>query len=453
MNEVPAGQVELTARHGFKFVVRPARRDDETALKEFFGRVTPEDLRFRFLSGIKPGPAQLAAMIDVDRRRAESFLAFDIGQTQVVATALLACDAELDVGEVAISVRDSFRNRGIGWALLGHVTKHAQAMGVKRLQSLESRANDAAIQIEREYGFKTIPYPDDPGVVLLQKTLREANGPLLSDVFVPLFTYPDATSLDFARRLPDFLARFASNVTFAPVEVDVPDLANRWGAQLISLPQMIAEVEARSRELARQLTEATQGRPDALIYSHTTVRAPYGDVAAALLPHARSRDLSLAIVSPGSDEKSSIAEALIFGTGRPVMVVPEVDLSGFDLGKIAIAWDGGRSASRAAFDAMPFLVKAKSVTVLTASQDRPEAGKSVTSLLRYLGRHGIAAQQKELHDLQPDPGNILQRGASDAGAGLLVMGGYGHTRFREFILGGATRDVLHTPLMPVLLAH
>ena len=110
----------LVAHSGLKFYVRPAGPEDEPALAEFFKYVTPEDLRFRFLSSVRLGHEHLAAMTNVDHRQIESFLAFDAEQARVIATAMLACDAALEVGEVAISVSGEFKNRGIGWELLGY---------------------------------------------------------------------------------------------------------------------------------------------------------------------------------------------------------------------------------------------------------------------------------------------------------------------------------------------
>jgi N-acetylglutamate synthase-like GNAT family acetyltransferase len=166
---------DLTAHGGFKFHVRPVRPDDEATLGAFFACVTPEDLRFRFLSSVKEvGHDQLVAMTRVDHRQTESFLAFEQGTGSLIATAMLACDPKLDVGEVAICVRADHKGLGIGWELLGHVTRHAQSKGVKRLQSLESRANGAAIQLEKELGFTAETYQGDSTLVMLQKILVES---------------------------------------------------------------------------------------------------------------------------------------------------------------------------------------------------------------------------------------------------------------------------------------
>ena len=163
---------DLTCHTGFIFHVRPARPDDEAALATFFEHVTPEDLRFRFLSSVKAvGHDQLVAMTRVDHRQTENFLAFEHKGGPVIATAMLACDPDLYIGEVAISISADYKNRGMGWELLGHLTRYAQTKGVKRLQSLENRGNRPAIQLEKELGFTSAAYPGDSTLVMLEKTL------------------------------------------------------------------------------------------------------------------------------------------------------------------------------------------------------------------------------------------------------------------------------------------
>lgn len=164
----------LTTHSGFNFQVRPARPDDEAALQDFFRHVTPEDLRFRFLSSVKEvGHDRLVAMTAVDQQQNESFLAFEHDGGPIIGTAMLACDDSLETGEVAVSISKDYKNRGIGWELLRHLTRRATAKGVKKLQSIENRANVSAIRLEGEMGFTSKPYPDST-LVLLERTLAPA---------------------------------------------------------------------------------------------------------------------------------------------------------------------------------------------------------------------------------------------------------------------------------------
>jgi GNAT superfamily N-acetyltransferase len=164
--------VELTTHSGFSFQVRSADESDETVLAEFFTHVTQDDLRFRFLSAIdKVGHAQLALLTQVDHRRVENFLAFDMVTGCLLASAMLAIADDLEQAEVAIVIRSDFKNRGIGWTLLEHAGERAAAMGVTTLQAIESQDNRSAIRVERDMGFTSRPFPGDATLTLLEKRL------------------------------------------------------------------------------------------------------------------------------------------------------------------------------------------------------------------------------------------------------------------------------------------
>lgn len=164
---------QLSTHTGFIFQVRPANSADEAALDAFFKHVTADDLRFRFLAALdEVSDDQLALMTNVDHRRTENFLAYDMGVSDVIATAMLAADDDGKEAEVAISVRSDYKHRGIGWSLLEHVARFAAAKGVARLQSIQSREDHEAIELEREMGFTATPYPGDSTLVLLEKELQ-----------------------------------------------------------------------------------------------------------------------------------------------------------------------------------------------------------------------------------------------------------------------------------------
>ena len=155
------------------FSVRPAQASDETALAEFFTHVSAEDLRFRFLTGLKTvGHDRLAAMTDIDHNKTENFLAFLDDEAELIATAMLACDDAMEIGEVAIVIRSDYKAMGIGWDLLAHVAAYAEAKGLTTLQSIESRDSHAAIDMERQMGFVGKSYPGDATLVLVQRHLK-----------------------------------------------------------------------------------------------------------------------------------------------------------------------------------------------------------------------------------------------------------------------------------------
>lgn len=168
-----AAPAEIATRSGAILLVRPVEAADEARLEEFFDRVSDEDRRFRFLSPRKHiGHEQLAPMVKVDHQGTESWVAFDQAGGALVGTAMLACDAALDTGEIAVSVCQDWRGKGVGWALLDVVARAAQDRGLRRVISIEDRENHAAIELEREKGFVPHGVDGDPTVVLLERILR-----------------------------------------------------------------------------------------------------------------------------------------------------------------------------------------------------------------------------------------------------------------------------------------
>ena len=160
----------LTTRGGVALDVRATTEADEAVLTAFFDQVSDEDRRFRFFTaGAHVSHEQLAPFIHADHIRSESFLAFDVATGELVASGLLACNAQRDTAEVAISIRHDYRAKGLGWAMLDFLSKAAQAMGVKQVIAIESRDNHAAIELERESGFVSQAMDGDPSTIILTK--------------------------------------------------------------------------------------------------------------------------------------------------------------------------------------------------------------------------------------------------------------------------------------------
>jgi nucleotide-binding universal stress UspA family protein len=146
--------------------------------------------------------------------------------------------------------------------------------------------------------------------------------------------------------------------------------------------------------------------------------------------------------------------ALLFNSGRPMLMVPYIHHGPLKLNRILICWDGGRAAARAIHDAMPFLHKAKVVDVLTVNGgDSTVSEVSAGTLAAHLARHDISADiQQPTADASNIHDTILSL-AADKGSDLIVMGGYGHSRLREFILGGVTRGMFESLTVPALISH
>ena len=167
----PTAEKTIHTRDEIELAVRPAQPADQEALEEFFENVSADDRRFRFLSAqAHIAPNQIAPLVEIDHWSTQNFLAFDAATGGMVATAMLACDKRMEVGEIAVSVRADYKGRGVGWAMLDVLGDAARERGLKQVISIENRENHAAIELEREKGFEPRAFAADPALVVLTKT-------------------------------------------------------------------------------------------------------------------------------------------------------------------------------------------------------------------------------------------------------------------------------------------
>ncbi len=170
------------------------------------------------------------------------------------------------------------------------------------------------------------------------------------------------------------------------------------------------------------------------------------------------RRFDLIIVGQPERQKSLpdevVDEGVLFESGRPVIFVPFIQKGGMTLDRIMVCWDGSRAAARAVADAMPFLKKAKQVEVVIVA-DKPGKKDEIpgVDLGQHLARHGLKVDVKRITSPEIDVPSTILSYAADSSADMIVMGGYGHSRLREFILGGATRGLLEAMTVPVLMSH
>lgn len=222
-----------------------------------------------------------------------------------------------------------------------------------------------------------------------------------------------------------------------------------------------AEAERRAAE-ARRLFDTHCASAKLPIFSEETRSSPasfaiglnevVGRESDEVARRGRVVDMTL-VQRPMPDEDAGYSpalEAAMFESGRPVLLVPPGDFAGFGR-KVAIAWDGGRESARAVAMAMPILTESEKVMVLTAQDGTPKSKPS--ALGDYLAHHGIAAETWAFTPEEGPVGEALLDEAAKAGADLLVMGAYGHSRLRELVLGGVTRSVVSETTMPVLMTH
>lgn len=278
------------------------------------------------------------------------------------------------------------------------------------------------------------------------------------DVLLTALTYPDATPDRAIRSGISLAKRLGGGLTLLAVQVDLPQLHNRLANALINLDR-ISEMEA-ARSAATAELEATCARIFADIAKKPlrteTIVVKLYEESAAIARVARTRDITLIPIGPAVLADRDLAETVLFGSGRPILVYPEGDdivlADGF--GTIAIAWDGGAAAARAVADALPALRAAREVRIFVALGEKPQAEPGIAhDLVRHLQAHGVSAAVDERSAPDQPIGCRLVDHVTSTRPDLLVMGGFGHARLREFVLGGATDAILKAPPCPVLMSH
>jgi nucleotide-binding universal stress UspA family protein len=172
--------------------------------------------------------------------------------------------------------------------------------------------------------------------------------------------------------------------------------------------------------------------------------------------HGRYADLLVMGQDDPESDSAGLLEAVLFDSGRPVLAIPFAGKFKSIGKRVLFGWNASREATRALHDALPLITKADSATVFLANPKRGLDGHGEepgADIARHLARHGVKVEvAKAMADDVPDSSLLLNH-ASDMGADLLVMGAYGHSRLREFILGGVTRSLLREMTIPVLLSH
>lgn len=184
-----------------------------------------------------------------------------------------------------------------------------------------------------------------------------------------------------------------------------------------------------------------------------------GDFVRTLSLHARYADLLIIGQSDPSDDWSvtrGALEQVLLDVGRPVLVIPYIGAPKVPGENVVVAWNASREAMRAIHDAMPLLERAKTVRVLSINPPRGPSGEGEApgaDISHHLARHNVKAEAVHVEAEDIAVGEVLLSRAADQQADLIVMGAYGHSRYRELILGGATRSLLEAMTIPVLMSH
>jgi len=260
------------------------------------------------------------------------------------------------------------------------------------------------------------------------------------------------TVVDYAISVAEIFDAHIAGIAFTYDPVVVP--ASLGGIPSSWVDAQRAENEKRARAAVEQFEAAA--KREQLSAGHSVIETSVGGAADLFGRIARRFDLS--VIGQTEPDRPApeelIIEGALFGSGRPVIVVPYIQKQGLKLDRVLACWDGGRAATRAIADSLPFLQRAKTVEVLIVESGRSKSEEIAgADIGQHLARHGLNVEVKRIVAADIDVPNAILSYAADSSADFLVMGGYGHSRLREFVLGGATHGILTSMTLPTLMAH
>jgi nucleotide-binding universal stress UspA family protein len=262
----------------------------------------------------------------------------------------------------------------------------------------------------------------------------------------------DDPAYHYALSLAEAFDAHLTGVSFAYDPPWPPAVADLGGAQI--LQSLLEKSRADARATAAQF-EASAKRSQLSVQTLTPEASPPG-AAEAIAILVRAYDLAvLKQASPENDATSQdIIEAVLFKSGRPVLIVPYIQKAGFSVKRVVICWDGSRAAARAVADSLPLIARANNVQVLTVVTGKfDENDVAGADIAEHLARYKLRTELSRLPAADIDVANAILSHAADVDADLIVMGAYGHSRLRDFVLGGATRGMLRTMTVPTLMSH
>jgi nucleotide-binding universal stress UspA family protein len=276
---------------------------------------------------------------------------------------------------------------------------------------------------------------------------------MIKDIIVNLsVTKNDSAVANYAASVAAALQAHLTGIAFIydPV-VPIPD-GGYIPADIIERQRADNEAAAQSALESFTVASSRAGIPAEPL----TLSASLAGAADQFARMARCFDLS--IVGQGQAEMSTmeqiIAETTLFGSGRPMIMVPYIQKEPFKIDNVMICWDGSRAAARAVADAIPILGKGSRVEIVIITHER---GKQYdiegADIGQHLARHGFKVEVQRLAGGDIDVADALLSHAADSSADFMVMGGYGHSRLREFVLGGVTRSIFQSMTVPALLSH
>ncbi|MBN8968755.1 MAG: universal stress protein [Rhizobiales bacterium] len=277
---------------------------------------------------------------------------------------------------------------------------------------------------------------------------------MIKDITLKLETDPARDrSLDYAISVAQACDAHVTGMAFCdPVgfaQYPIPSMP----ASVIS--NITAEKAREASASVARFEEAAKSHK--ISFDHEVIMHRLPRSAEAFAVKARRSDLSIVQQTENhEDDNEAMIEAVLFDSGRPVLIVPYIQRDPFKLDHVVCCWDGSSTAARAVNDARPLLKRAKKVEILIVANEKTEDSRHQASgegIVAHLTRHDINVTLKTLQAPDVDVGNAILSYIADQGADIMVIGGYGHSRLRQFVLGGVTRTILESMTAPVFMSH
>ncbi|WP_027054312.1 universal stress protein [Mesorhizobium erdmanii] len=276
---------------------------------------------------------------------------------------------------------------------------------------------------------------------------------LLTSLLVP--TYPDPPGPKVASNAVAVAKQLGATLDAAVINADIPDVSNALSGLMLDLPAKIREANAASRNRGKALLEtvAAEAARRRVTLTCQELKAQPAFMRDAAAREARYFDLCMVGWTRDTESIRATAEEVVFSSGRPTLIFPgDEDVGALD--HVVIAWDGSRVAARAVADARPFLERASTISIITVTDEKALSREDTGDrLANGLAARGLRATAKLIHAGDNKIASVLEDHAIRINGSLLVMGGWGHSRIRDFVLGGATEGILSDLRLPVLMSH
>jgi nucleotide-binding universal stress UspA family protein len=274
---------------------------------------------------------------------------------------------------------------------------------------------------------------------------------MINDILVHLpVDRPNDVARDYAISAASMFDAHLSGVVIA---AEFPRWAMTEGVNARIVEEWSAAQRAEAKKAAELFDE--RARLCGIRSDSRIVPDRFGQSAQLFSEIARNYDVS--VMAQPDDEGDMrgglLIEAALFNSGRPLLVIPFIQTSGLRLDRVMVCWDGSQNAARAVGAATPFLERARKVEVVTIEdKERPDELRGI-KIAEHLSRRRVNVELKPIVAPDSEAADVILNEVAEANIDLIIMGAYGHSRFREFVLGGVTRSMLKAMTAPVLMAH